>query len=50
MMYLQQLHARGLAHAELSTLLLNAYAKAGVVTRLGAFVRSKGRVFREAPL
>ncbi|KAI6114368.1 hypothetical protein F5141DRAFT_1106145 [Pisolithus sp. B1] len=35
MTYLQELHARGLAHAEHTTLLLNAYAKAG-----------DGRVFR----
>ena len=50
MTYLQELHARGLAHAEHTTLLLNAYAKAGDVTRLDAFVRSEGRVFRgEAP-
>jgi len=50
MTYLQELHARGLAHAEHTTLLLNAYAKAGDVARLDAFVRSEGRVFRgEAP-
>lgn len=50
MTYLQELHARGLAHAEHTTLLLNAYAKAGDVARLDTFVRSEGRVFRgEAP-
>ncbi|KAL4080725.1 hypothetical protein J3A83DRAFT_4423637 [Scleroderma citrinum] len=50
MTYLQELHARGLANAEHTTLLLNAYAKAGDVARLDAFVRSEGRVFRgEAP-
>ncbi|KAI6129972.1 hypothetical protein EV401DRAFT_1851890 [Pisolithus croceorrhizus] len=46
MTYLQELHARGLAHAEHTTLLLNAYAKAGDVARLDSFVRSEGRVFR----
>lgn len=45
MTYLQELHARGLAHAEHTTLLLNAYAKAGDVARLDSFVRSEGRVF-----
>ncbi|KAI6047551.1 hypothetical protein EDC04DRAFT_2618926 [Pisolithus marmoratus] len=46
MTYLQELHARGLAHAEHTTLLLNAYAKAGDVARLDSFVRSEGKVFR----
>ncbi|KAG6333301.1 hypothetical protein ID866_5788 [Astraeus odoratus] len=45
MIYLQELHARGLAHAEHTTLLLNAYAKAGDVPRLDSFIRSEGRVF-----
>ncbi|KAI6039353.1 hypothetical protein EDC04DRAFT_2868030 [Pisolithus marmoratus] len=42
MTYLQELHSRGLAHAEHTTLLLNAYAKAGDIARLDSFVRSEG--------
>ncbi|KIJ12896.1 hypothetical protein PAXINDRAFT_117658 [Paxillus involutus ATCC 200175] len=42
--YLQELHAHGLANAEHTTLLLNTYAKVGDVAKLDAFVRSEGRV------
>ncbi|KIJ21243.1 hypothetical protein PAXINDRAFT_96096 [Paxillus involutus ATCC 200175] len=42
--YLQELHAHGLANAEHTTLLLNTYAKVGDVAKVDAFVRSEGRV------
>ncbi|KAF8432962.1 hypothetical protein L210DRAFT_3614219 [Boletus edulis BED1] len=44
MLYLQELHANGLANAEHTTLLLNTYAKVGDVAKVDAFVRSEGRV------
>lgn len=44
MLYLQELHAHGLANAEHTTLLLNTYAKVGDVAKVDAFVRSEGRI------
>ncbi|KIJ62988.1 hypothetical protein HYDPIDRAFT_114138 [Hydnomerulius pinastri MD-312] len=43
-LYLQELHAHGLANAEHTTLLLNTYAKVGDIAKVDAFVRSEGRV------
>lgn len=45
MTYLQELHARGLAHAEHMTLLFSAYVKTSGVVRPDAFVMSEGHVF-----
>lgn len=44
MLYLQELHAHGLANAEHTTLLLNTYAKVGDIAKVDAFVRSEGRI------
>lgn len=38
--YLQELHARGLANADHTTLLLNTYTKLRDVSRLDAFIKS----------
>lgn len=37
-------HTHGLANAEHTTLLLNTYTEVGDVAKVGAFVRSGGRV------
>ncbi|KIY49906.1 hypothetical protein FISHEDRAFT_72138 [Fistulina hepatica ATCC 64428] len=44
--YLQELHARGRANADHTTLLLNAYTKLKDVSRLDSFIRTEAR--REA--
>ncbi|EKM61891.1 uncharacterized protein PHACADRAFT_205018 [Phanerochaete carnosa HHB-10118-sp] len=42
-MYLQELHNRGLANADHTTLLLNTYTKLKDVTRLDSFIKSESR-------
>jgi hypothetical protein len=39
--YLQELHSRGLANSDHTTLLLNAYSKMKDVTRLDAFIKAE---------
>ena len=41
--YLQELHARGLANADHTTLLLNTYTKLKDVARLDSFIKSEAR-------